>query len=223
MVVDGEEAQIGERVDPEQVQVEVDGIPLPVRPGLVYYLLYKPTGVLSTTRDPQCRPTVTALVPASPRVFPVGRLDADSEGLLVLTNDGDLANRVTHPRYGVKKTYVARVAGRPGPKTIARLLSGVGLEDGPARALNARILDRTDREALVEVTMGEGRKREVRRMLAALGHPVTRLVRTAIGALADQSLRPGEWRELTAAEVRMLFSAAGAAWDDADVPDGEAD
>ncbi len=223
VTVDGVPARIGEKFDADRARVEVDGFPLPVRPDLVYYLLNKPPGVVSTTRDPQRRPTVTSLVPATPRVFPVGRLDADSEGLLLLTNDGELANLITHPRYGISKTYVARVSGRPRKKTIVQLTTGVELDDGPARALRARILDQIPQEGLIEVTMGEGRKREVRRMLETLGHPVLRLVRTAIGTLKDRSLQPGDWRELSPAEVHRLFSGAGAAWDDAEVPDGEAD
>ena len=178
---------------------------MPMRPGLVYYLLYKPVGVVSTASDPQGRPTVVDLVPGDPRVVPVGRLDADSEGLLVLSNDGDFINRVTHPSFGITKTYLARVAGSPGPKALKRLTSGVDLEDGPAAALSAKLVDTSGGESLIEVVMGEGRNREVRRLLAAVGHPVTALVRTAIGAVSDQHLEPGSWRPLTLSEVRHLF------------------
>ncbi len=209
--VDGVVAHLGQKVDPELARVEVDGVRLPVRPGLVYYLVNKPPGVTSTTADPHATRPVTELVPAEPRVFPIGRLDVDSEGLLLLTNDGDLANLVTHPRYGVEKTYLARVRGRPDRDAMRKLAGGVDLEDGPAAALRAKLVDRHGDEALVEVVMGEGRKREVRRMLDAVGHPVVRLVRTAIGPLRDRGLKPGEWRPLTVAEVRSLYEAAGRA------------
>lgn len=205
VTVDGQLAHLGQKVDPDTARVEVDGIPLPIRPGLVYYLLFKPTGVVSTASDPQGRPTVVELVPRGTRVYPVGRLDADTEGLIVLTNDGDLAARVTHPRHGVGKTYLARVGGNPGRAALRALLDGVELEDGPARAREARVVSRQGDEALVELVMGEGRKREVRRLLAAVGHPVTALVRTAIGPVTARDLKPGTWRELTLDEVRSLY------------------
>jgi pseudouridine synthase len=188
--------------------VEVDGVPLPVRPDLAYYLVYKPAGVVSTAADPQGRPVVVDLAPGSTRVYPVGRLDADSEGLILLTNDGDLANLVTHPRHGIPKTYLARVRGVPAPNALRRLTAGVDLDDGPARATAARLVDAFGEEALLELVMGEGRKREVRRMLAAVGHPVTALVRTAVGPISDRDLAPGDCRELTIAEIRSLYAAA---------------
>ncbi len=205
MTVDGEVAHLGQKIDPYQARVEVDGVPLPTRPGLVYYLAYKPPGVVSTVDDPRGRPTVVDLVPSDPPVHPVGRLDADSEGLIVLTNDGDLTHRVTHPRFGVTKTYLARVEGRPGPPALRQLVEGVELEDGPARALSAQLVDAHGQEALVELVIGEGRKREVRRLLAAVGHPVVGLVRIAVGPIRDRSLRPGSWRPLTMDEVRALY------------------
>jgi 23S rRNA pseudouridine2605 synthase len=205
VTVDGQPAHLGQKVDPETARVVVDGVPLPVRPGLVYYLLYKPAGVVSTAADSHGRPTVVELVPGSTRVYPVGRLDADTEGLLILTNDGDLAARVTHPRHGVDKTYLARVRGNPGRAALRALTAGVELEDGPARARRARLVARRGGEALVELVMGEGRKREVRRLLAAVGHPVLALVRTAIGPIRDPALAPGAWRELTMDEVRSLY------------------
>ncbi len=211
VTVDGVVAHLGQKVDPATARVAIDGVPLPVRPGLVYYLVNKPPGVTSTASDPHAARAVVDLVPAEPRVFPVGRLDVDSEGLLLLTNDGELANLVTHPRYGVTKTYVVRVAGTPDRATLRRLTAGVDLDDGPAAARAARLLDATGGEALVEVVMGEGRKREVRRMFDAIGHPATRLVRTAVGPLRDRELRPGEWRALAPAEVRALYEAAGRA------------
>lgn len=208
VTVDGEPAHLGQKVDPARARVEVDGVSLPVAPDLVYYLLNKPPGVISTADDPQDRPTVVDLVPHGERVYPVGRLDADSEGLLLLTNDGRLTDLLTHPRYQVPKTYLARVEGRPGPRVLRRLEQGIDLEDGPARAWRARLVQGSGDEALVEVVMGEGRKREVRRMFDALGHPVRRLVRTAIGPLGDPGLGPGEWRHLTLNEVRSLYEAA---------------
>ncbi len=223
MTVDGNPARIGQVVNEDSTRVLIDGVPLPIRPDLVFYLIYKPRGVVSTAHDPEGRPIVTGLVPEAPRVFPVGRLDADSEGLLLLTNDGELANLITHPRYGVEKTYVARVRGRPRRAELVRLTKGVDLEDGPARAVRARALDQSGDEALVEIVMTEGRKHEVRLMMSAIGHPVVRLVRTAIGPVKDRGLRAGEWRHLAVDEVRSLYSAASAAWEDAPAPKSEPD
>lgn len=210
--MDGRTAVIGEKIDPATQQVTIDGLPLPIRPELVYYLVNKPRGVVSTVTDPRGRPTVLGLVPEGERIYPVGRLDLDSEGLLIITNDGDLTNLLTHPRYGVEKTYSALVAGHPGRKGMRRLESGVELEDGLARAVRARVLDRSGDQALIEIVMREGRKREVRRMLDALGHPVRRLVRTGIGPVTDPNLASGSWRALTLEEIRQLYSAAS--WDD---------
>lgn len=181
---------------------------LPIKPDLVHYLLYKPVGVVSTTDDPQGRETVTSLVPNETRVYPVGRLDADSEGLLLVTNDGALTERVTHPRYGVEKTYLVEVDGSIGAKALSRLTAGVDLDDGPARAVGARVVEEGRSRSLVEVTMTEGRKREVRRMFDVIGHPVRRLVREAIGPIRDRQLKPGEWRHLSVVEVRSLYAAA---------------
>lgn len=215
MSVDGRVAQIGERVDPEVVAIAVDGIPLPVRPDLETWLLYKPTGVISTAADPEGRGTVVDLVPTEARIYPVGRLDADSEGLILLTNDGELANLVTHPRHGITKTYVALVDGTPSREALRALVDGVGLEDGVARARSARVIDTQRDRSLVELVMTEGRKREVRRMLGAVGHAVQRLVRTAIGPISDRDLSAGRARRLSIAEIRALYSAAGRTWEDA--------
>ena len=203
VLVDGEMAVLGRRVDPETALIEVDGAPVGVRPDLVHYVLNKPAGVVTTADDPQGRPTVVGLVPNEPRVFPVGRLDVDTEGLLLLTNDGELAHRLTHPSYGVEKEYVAEVEGLPTRAVLRRLREGVELDDGPTAPARATLVD----PSVVRLTIHEGRNRQVRRMCEAVGHPVVRLVRTRIGPLADRSLAPGAWRELTGAEVRSLQRA----------------
>ena len=193
--------------------MEVDGVRLPLDPALVYYLLAKPRGVVSTASDTHERATVVGLVPVEPRVYPVGRLDADSEGLILLTNDGALTQLVTHPSFGVEKTYSALVEGAVNASTARRLERGVSLDDGVAKAKRAKVVDRHGGRSIVELVMTEGRKREVRRMLAATGHPVVRLVRTAIGPVTDRDLEAGEWRTLTVAEVRALYSAGGGSWE----------
>jgi pseudouridine synthase len=208
VTVDGEPAHLGQKVLPETAIVEVDGVRLPIRPDLVYYLVNKPAGVVSTSADPQGRPTVIELVPAPPRVYPVGRLDTDSEGLLLLTNDGDLTNLLTHPRHGVTKTYSVLVSGVPTAGEVRRLETGVDLDDGPAVARSARLLETSRQQAQLELIMGEGRNREVRRMCDAIGYPVVRLFRTAIGPLRDPVLKSGACRPLTVDEVRSLYSAA---------------
>ena len=201
--VDGEMAVLGRRVDPETALIEVDGAPVGVRPDLVHYVLNKPAGVVTTADDPQGRPTVVGLVPDEPRVFPVGRLDVDTEGLLLLTNDGELAHRLTHPSYGVEKEYVAEVEGLPPRAVLRRLREGVELDDGPTAPARATLVD----PSVVRLTIHEGRNRQVRRMCEAVGHSVVRLIRTRIGPLADRSLAPGAWRELPGAEVRSLQRA----------------
>ena len=206
VTVNGEVADLGRRVDARTDVIEVDGALVPTAPGLVHYLLNKPAGVVTTAADTHGRPTVVDLVPSEPRVFPVGRLDADTEGLLLLTNDGELTHRLTHPSFGVEKEYVASVTGDPSPAALRRLREGVALEDGvtaPARV--ARLS-----AGVVRITIHEGRNRQVRRMCEAVGHPVTRLVRTRIGPLADRRLKPGEWRALSGDEVRALAGAAKA-------------
>ena len=202
-------AHIAQRVDRETAAIEVDGVPLPVRPDLIYLLAFKPVGVVSTAHDPQGRPTVVDLAGTDLRVFPVGRLDTDSEGLILLTNDGDLTFRITHPSSAFPKTYSVLVEGEAGPRFARRLTEGVELDDGPAIAASARVVDARPDRSLVEIVMTHGRKREIRRMCAALGYPVTSLVRTAIGPLRDQDLAPGTVRPLTLAEVRDLYAAAG--------------
>jgi 23S rRNA pseudouridine2605 synthase len=204
--VDGEVAVLGDRVDPDTSLLTVDGAPVPIAAGLETYLLYKPLGVISTASDPQGRETVVDLIPTPARLYPVGRLDADTEGLLLVSNDGELTNRVTHPRYGITKTYLAEVRGRPGQATLRALTSGIDLDDGPARARSARVVETHGSRAIVELVMVEGRNREVRRMLEKVGHEVIRLVRTAIGPITDQRLKPGESRRLTPSEIQRLLS-----------------
>ena len=203
VTVNGTRARLGDRVDVERDLVEVDGAAVGVREGLVHYLLNKPAGVVTTAADPQGRPTVVELVPGEPRVFPVGRLDADTEGLLVLTNDGELAHRLTHPSYGVDKEYLAEVEGTPSRGALRRLRQGVELEDGPTAPATVS----TAGPHVLRITIHEGRNRQVRRMCAAVGHPVRRLVRTRVGPVTDHTLAPGEWRPLTRDEVRALERA----------------
>jgi 23S rRNA pseudouridine2605 synthase len=202
--VNGTRATLGDRADPESDLVEVDGAAIGVRQGLVHYLLNKPAGVVTTADDPQGRPTVVDLVAADARVYPVGRLDADTEGLLLLTNDGELAHRLTHPSFGVDKEYLAVVEGTPSRGAVRRLREGVELEDGVTAPAKVSLVD----PHTLRITIHEGRNRQVRRMCAAVGHPVRRLVRTRIGPLAERRLAPGEWRALTQAEVRALERAA---------------
>ncbi|HVW33786.1 MAG TPA: pseudouridine synthase [Acidimicrobiia bacterium] len=206
--VNGAVAELGQRVDPERDRVTVDGVTLPVRPGLVYYLLNKPAKVVTTASDPQGRPTVLQLVPAEPRVFPVGRLDWETEGLLLLTNDGELAHGLTHPSRGVPKTYLAEVGGVPGRAALRRLREGVELDDGPTAPARVRLAQATATGAALEIVIHEGRNRQVRRMCEAVGHPVRRLVRTRFGPLHDQRLAPGDWRPLSPPEIRALYAAA---------------
>lgn len=207
VTVDGEVAELGRRVDPGSARITVDGVPLSVRPGLVTYLLNKPAGVVSTASDPAGRPTVVGLVPPEPRVHPVGRLDADTEGLLLLTNDGDLTFHLTHPRFGVEKEYLVAVQGRLRPGEVRRLREGVVLEDGVTAPARVALVE----PGVARITIHEGRNRQVRRMFAAVGHPVERLVRIRIGPLADRSLAPGGWRPVTITELRALATAAHAA------------
>jgi 23S rRNA pseudouridine2605 synthase len=207
VTVNGDRASVGRRVDPEVDEIEVDGALVPVAAGLVHYLLNKPAGVVSTASDPEGRPTVVDLVPAWPPVHPVGRLDAETEGLLILTNDGPLTHRLTHPRFGVEKEYVAEVRGRPAPGAVRALRRGVDLDDGPTAAARVALVSPT----VLRITIHEGRNRQVRRMCETVGHPVVRLIRTRVGPVADRRLPPGRWRDLTAEEVRALAKAAGSA------------
>jgi len=204
VTVNGLPAELGRRVDVSVDVVALDGVPLPVLPGLVHYLLHKPAGVVTTAHDPSGRPTVLEMVPDTPRVFPVGRLDADSEGLLVLTNDGDLAQRLTHPSFGVEKEYLVEVDGAPSAGALRRLRRGIELDDGITAPATVGVVA----PGVIRMVIHEGRNRQVRRMCEAVGHPVRRLVRTRIGPVSDPRLKAGQWRALQASEVRALARAS---------------
>lgn len=208
VMVDGRIAQLGDKVDPLTAEIYVDGQRVIADTRLVYLAMNKPRGVVSTMADEQGREALADYVTdLSVRVYHVGRLDADSEGLLLLMNDGTLAHKLMHPSYGVPKTYLAEVEG-PLPRAVGRaLLSGVELEDGPARVDTFRLVEAFGKMALIEVTLHEGRKHIVRRMLESVGHPVTRLVRTAIGPIKLGDVKPGRTRRLSTAEVGALFKA----------------
>jgi 23S rRNA pseudouridine2605 synthase len=209
--VDGEVVRrFGARVDPRRQVIRVDGRRIPASEDLVYLALNKPAGVLTTMSDSRGRQTMADLLgDTSERLFHVGRLDYDTEGLMLLMNDGELAHRLTHPRFGVPKTYLADVTG-PVPRDLARqLMTGIELDDGVATADKFRVVERAGSRALVEITLHEGRKHIVKRMLAAAGHPVSRLVRTQVGPVTLGSLRPGDTRRLSTKEVGDLYAAVG--------------
>jgi 23S rRNA pseudouridine2605 synthase len=199
----------GVRVDPTRQVVRVDGSRIAVNDRLAYLALNKPRGVLSTMVDDRGRPCVGDLLAGrAERLFHVGRLDADSEGLLLVTNDGELANLLMHPSHGVAKTYVCEVAG-PVSRSVGKTLrAGIELDDGPARIDSFRIVGAAGNKALVEIVLHEGRKHVVRRLLAAVGHPVSRLVRTAVGPVQLGDMRPGGVRRLRPDEVGALYDAA---------------
>lgn len=210
VTVDGEiVTRLGTKVNAATAVVRVDGKRLaPVSPH-VYLVLNKPRGIVSTMSDPEGRPTLQDLVAQRPeRLFHVGRLDTDTSGLILLTNDGDFAQRMAHPSYEVDKTYVAEVEGQVYPNVLKRLLAGVELEDGPVTLSKARLMGSDNGRCMVEIVIHEGRNRIVRRLLAEVGHPVRRLTRTAIGPVRLGALRPGELRELTVAELGSLLDSA---------------
>jgi pseudouridine synthase len=209
--VDGETVRrFGARVDPDRQVIRVDGRRIPSRPGLVYLAFNKPPKVLTAMSDPHGRRTVTDFLGDRPeRLFHIGRLDYDTEGLMLLTNDGELAHRLAHPSFEVAKTYLADVTG-PVPRDVGRrLATGIELDDGVATADRFRVVETSGRRALVQITLHEGRKHVVRRMLAAAGHPVSRLVRTDVGPIRLGNLRPGTSRELTTREIGELYAAVG--------------
>jgi 23S rRNA pseudouridine2605 synthase len=188
--------------------VEVDGERVE-RQALAYVLLHKPAGVVTTASDPHGRPTVAGLVPPEPRVVPVGRLDMDTTGALLLTNDGELAHRLAHPRYGARKVYEVEVEGVPSQDALARLRAGVDLDERPTAPAEARILDRTRGTSRIELTLHEGRKHQVKRMCEAVGHPVRRLHRARYAGLELDGLAAGAWRALTRDEVAALRREVG--------------
>jgi 23S rRNA pseudouridine2605 synthase len=209
--VDGQTVRrFGARVDPDHQVIRVDGKRIPARPGLVYLAFNKPPKVLTAMSDTRGRRTVADyLGDRSERLFHIGRLDYDTEGLMLLTNDGELAHRLAHPSFEVAKTYLAEVTG-PVPKDLGRrLATGIELDDGVATADRFRVIDRSGQRALVEITLHEGRKHIVRRMLAETGHPVSRLVRTDVGPIRLGTLKPGASRELTPREIGELYAAVG--------------
>ncbi|HEX5089428.1 MAG TPA: pseudouridine synthase [Nocardioides sp.] len=205
--VDGEVVtRLGTKVDPRTAVIRVEGRRLPPVSPNVYLALNKPRGVVSTMSDPEGRRTLSDLVADRPeRLFHVGRLDTDTSGLIILTNDGDFAQRLAHPSYEVDKTYVAEVAGDVSKATLTRLRDGVTLDDGPVTVSAARIVQRGGGKTIVELVIHEGRNRIVRRLLDVVGHPVRRLTRTRIGPVALGQLKPGELRDLTREELGELL------------------
>lgn len=203
VTINGTVATLGDRVA-ESDELAVDGVVFSTMPEIVVYLLNKPAGVVTTASDPQGRPTVMDLVPSEPRVFPVGRLDLDTEGLLLLTNDGSLTNRLTHPSFGVDKEYIAHVKGRPSRAALRRLREGVELDDGITAPAKVSVVA----PGVIRLVIHEGRNRQVRRMCEAVGHPVVRLVRSRIGPLVDRRLKPGDHRLLDSDELLSLQRAA---------------
>ena len=216
VTVDGEVAVLGRRIDPATAKVAVDGVAIGVAEDLAYYLLHKAAGVVATADDPQGRSTVLDGLPPEPRVYPVGRLDQDTEGLLLLTNDGELTHRLTHPSFGVDKEYLVAVTRLPSRDGLRKLREGVELEDGLTAPARVSVLD----DATMRMVIHEGRNRQVRRMCEAVGATVQRLVRTRIGPLTDTTLKPGEWRPLAREEVRTLEQTAGPADGGPDRPQG---
>lgn len=201
--------EMGARIDPGSDLVDVDGVAVQVESGMRYVMLNKPTGVVSTMRDERGRPDLNQYTAGWPeRLYNVGRLDAETSGLLILTNDGPLAHVLAHPSYGVTKVYIAKVSGRVGAQTIARLTRGIELEDGPVAADRARLLDGSGGTSLVELTLHSGRNRIVRRMMAEVGHPVRELVRRQFGPLHLGALPAGQARELTKVERGALLTLA---------------
>ncbi len=202
--------ELGSKADLDEDVIQVDGRTIREEQDKVYYLLYKPAGCVTTLSDPEKRPTIKTYIEHIPeRVYPVGRLDYDVEGALIVTNDGDLAHLLMHPRFGVRRTYLAKVHGVPEPQQIERLLRGVRLEDGRARALEADLHSRTPKNTWVRVVVAEGRQHLVKRLMEAVGAPVQKLFRADYGGVAVAGMAPGEVRELTRAEVEFLKGQAG--------------
>ncbi len=203
VTVNGEVAILGRRVHIESDEIAVDGAVFSSMPDSVTYLLNKPAKVITSASDPEGRRTVVELVPDEPRVFSVGRLDYETEGLLLMTNDGTMAHRLTHPSFGIEKEYLAHVSGEPSRQVLRQLREGIDLDDGMTAPADVVAVS----PDLIKITIHEGRNRQVRRMFEAVGHDVLRLVRTRIGPLADTTLKPGEWRNLSRDEVLDLQRA----------------
>ncbi len=203
--VNGSTARLGQRIDPASDVVELDGSRVPLGAELVHYLLNKPPGVVTSAADPEGRRTVLDIVDIPVRVWPVGRLDIDTEGALLLTNDGELTFRLTHPSYEVPKTYLADVSGALGARAVKELSRGVPLEDGMTKPAEATLIERSTGGSLVRLTITEGRNHQVKRMFDAVGHPVTRLVRIGVGPVSLGRLKPGTVRRLSMADVRALY------------------
>ncbi|HXG52267.1 MAG TPA: pseudouridine synthase [candidate division Zixibacteria bacterium] len=204
--------ELGTRADPSKDSIKVDGKRIRPAPARLYFALHKPPGFVSSLRDPRGRPDLTALLSGlgeKQRVYPVGRLDFNSAGLLLLTNDGELAQRLAHPRYGVPKVYRVKLSACPTEEELGRLRKGIRLEDGMTAPARVRVVERLKKNAWVEIELREGRKREVRRMFAALGYFVEKLIRIRVGPVALGGLEPGAIRRLTPAEVRELRRAVG--------------
>jgi len=209
--VDGRQVRVqGMRVDPDTAVIKVDAMRIASKPDHVYLALNKPKGVVSTMSDPEGRPSLADYVAdRSARLFNVGRLDVDTEGLILLTNDGDLAHRLSHPSFGVEKVYLAEVTGPVARDVGRRLKAGVELEDGLVRADAFKLVSTVGSRVMVEVSVHEGRKHVVRRMLAEVGHPVSRLVRTDVGPVKLANLKPGKHRKLSQQEIGALYQAVG--------------
>ena len=199
VTINGQIAALGDKVA-DSDRIELDGIPVLRDPNLVHYLLHKPRDVVSTASDTENRQTVVDLVPSAIRVYPVGRLDADSEGLIILTNDGDLTHYLTHPSFGIEKEYLVQVEVKPSRNAIRQLRQGVELDDGLTAPAKVSLVD----EKLLKMVIHEGRNRQIRRMCESVGHPVVRLIRSRIGPIVDRSLRPGSFRELTNQELKSI-------------------
>src|SRR5512138_794963 len=204
--------ELGTKIDPETDLVSVDGKPVLRNEGRAYYLLYKPPGCVTTASDPQGRPTALEyLRGVRERVFPVGRLDYDAEGALLFTDDGELANRLAHPRFGHARTYLAKIRGEPHPAAMARLVAGVRLEDGPAKALEAVVHEHTEKNTWIRIVVGEGRFHLVKRLCEAVGLQIQRLYRPEFGGVTVEGLRAGQFRALTAFEVKAMKALVGLA------------
>ncbi len=207
VTVNGKVASVGDKADPSKDDIRVEGRRLKLDKRLRYIALYKKRGVVSSTVSQGDRQTVLDVVNTSERLYPVGRLDIDSEGLILLTNDGDITNKITHPRYGLEKTYKVQVSGRPSWETLEKWRNGITLEGERTAPAKVRVLEEAQEATWLRVIMHEGKKRQIRRIAEALGHPALRLIRTHIGPLELGRLKPGEYRELTRGEVDTLKAA----------------